>query len=67
MFPKLCYRLSALGIGFYAIYAVTTKFVKLPFQLGDLGEFLLVFISVGFFVVALLIDEKPGDEQDTSL
>ncbi|MFN5257500.1 MAG: hypothetical protein ACK5BC_00890 [Burkholderiales bacterium] len=67
MFPKLCYRLSALGIGSYVIYAVTTKFVKLPLRLGDLGEFLLVFISVGFFVTALLLNEKPGDEQDTSL
>jgi len=49
------------------IYAVTTKFVKLPFRLGDLGEFLLVLISVGFFIAALLLDEKPGDGEDTPL
>lgn len=48
----------------YAFYAVIDKFVKLPVRLGDLGEFLLVFVSVGFFVTALLLNEKPGDEQD---
>jgi hypothetical protein len=61
---KLCYRLSAIGIAMYAAYAVIDKFVKLPVRLGDLGEFLLVFVSVGFFVTALLLNEQPGDEQD---
>jgi hypothetical protein len=64
LLAKLCFRISALGIALYAFYAITTKFVKLPVRLGDLGEFLLVFISVGFFVTALLLNEKPGDEQD---
>ncbi len=64
MLAKLCYRISALGIAVYAFYAVIDKFVELPVRLGDLGEFLLVFVSVGFFVTALLLNEKPGDEQD---
>ncbi|MBM3377428.1 MAG: hypothetical protein FJY38_04440 [Betaproteobacteria bacterium] len=61
---KTLMRLSALGIAAYVAYVIATKFTKLPFALGDLGEFFLVFISIGFFVVAILMNEKPGDEQE---
>jgi hypothetical protein len=64
LLSKTLMSLSATGIGAYVAYAIATKFTKLPFSLGDLGEFFLVFISIGFFVVAILMNENPGDDRE---
>ena len=62
------YRLSMALIGFYGIYVVLGKVGQksgfaLPFQLGDVGEFLVVLAGMAAFVAGLLLTAPP-EEQD---
>jgi hypothetical protein len=55
--------LSVVLLAIYTAYVLVAKFgslvgVKLPFKLGDIGEFWLFAACIGFFCLQIIRDER---------
>lgn len=67
MTSRLAFRISASLAAVYMLWVLVSLAAQrtgfsLPFKLGDIGEFLLVLATTGFFVAGLALDEIRGSQ-----
>lgn len=67
MTSRLALRISASLAAVYMLWVLVSLAAQrtgfsLPFKLGDIGEFLLVLATTGFFVAGLALDEIRGSQ-----